>query len=97
MFFRRVVQPSPGDQPEKTQRARNHEGRSPSPAEINRKHDKWSDGATDRRTTVKKRRGQCSLTFWKPLRHSLRSAHPLRPFASTPHNTKYRHTLKPIR
>src|SRR5208337_4477966 len=61
MFLWRVVQPSPKDQPDKPQTARDHERRSPSPAKINPQHNKWSDGRPDRRTTIKKRSSQRTL------------------------------------
>src|SRR5207253_9927962 len=65
MYLRWVIQPSPDNQPEESQRARDHECRPPSPAAVNPQNDEWSDCAPDRRTTVSKRGGYRALALRK--------------------------------
>src|SRR5205814_8429953 len=67
MCFRRVVQPSPDNQPQESQRARDHERRPPSPAEVNPQNNEGSDSAPDGGTTVKKGGGQRAFTLREPL------------------------------
>src|SRR5947208_914342 len=52
MYLRWVIQPSPDNQPEESQRARDHECRPPSPAEVNPQNHEGGRSAPDGGTSV---------------------------------------------
>src|SRR5581483_9980399 len=97
MVLRPMVENQPTRQPHKAEYARDHERGLPSPTEVDRQNPEWSEGASERRTTVEQRRREPTFASRKPFRDGFRRGRPIRGFRRTQQKPKSHETQKATR
>src|SRR5437763_14762190 len=92
-----IVQPSPHDEPKKTEASRHSECRTPSPSEIDPQHDERGDRTADRGPAVEQGGCEAALVFGEPFRDRLGGCGPVCRFTSAKTEAEAAKTIEPIR
>src|SRR5450755_3869719 len=94
MLIGQPIEPSPGNQPNQSQKSWNHERGTPAPAEINVENDKWCDRASHRATAIEQRSGQSAFALRKPFAYDFGRSWPVPRFARSQQEAKCRKTVE---